>query len=193
MGIETYIERNFGGKKGLLRLFWFHSLDFLTRRYSRYRNIPSGTKRLVFVCKGNICRSALAEHYFRSISSFPTTSIGLDTHTGKPANDRVLSETQHLSIRLSTHKTTAVEDFTWQPGDLFVCMEPSNITLLKRHIGDQPTILLGLYGDPQRIYVHDPYNAKLSYLRFCNSYIICSVESLNKKLIENNQIVIENT
>ncbi len=186
MGLQKYIVRSFGGKKGLFRLSWFHFLDFFSGKYSRYSDIPNDTKRIVFVCKGNICRSALAEHYFRSISNFPTTSIGLSTHTGKPANERVLAATQQLDITLSSHKTTSIGDFTKLPGDLFVCMEPANVRLLLNDIGEEPIVLLGLFGKPRRIYIHDPYNAKLDYLQFCNSYIINSVERLNMKLLDKN-------
>jgi protein-tyrosine phosphatase len=171
MNPSEYIANHFGGKKGLLRLVSFQFINIFTGRYNSYRKIPFRPNRIVFVCKGNICRSALAEHYFRSVSDIPAASIGLDTNTGKAANERVTEEAKALGIDLSNHRTTAIKDFDAMPGDLYVCMEPEHISGLRSQISDAPVALLGFYGKPKRIYIHDPYMAKIGYVRFCNSYI----------------------
>lgn len=179
---SPYIARNFGSKKGLLRFYYFKALNTFTGRYKKYQKIPAQIERIVFVCKGNICRSALAEQYFKSISNFPVASIGLDTQSGKPANPRVLAAAQTLAIDLSNHRTTAIEDFQAKPNDIYICMEPAHLNHLTSHLGDVNIALLGLFGAEERIYLHDPYTAKIDYVHKCNNFIINAVSALNQQL-----------
>lgn len=179
---SPYIARTFGSKKGMLRLAYYHTINLFTGRFTRYQHVPSKVERIVFVCKGNICRSALAEKYFRSISTLPVTSIGLDTTSGKPANARVLEEAKALNIDLSSHRTTAIKDFTPHENDFFICMEPKHVHDLNTYVSNANVSLLGMFGQNKRIYLHDPYMAKIDYVRLCNQYIVNSVTTLNNKL-----------
>ncbi|MGC1818407.1 MAG: hypothetical protein WA900_12230, partial [Casimicrobiaceae bacterium] len=57
----------FGGKKAFLSTVWY-SGQRLTGRFTRYRSIDwPHVSRLVFICKGNICRSAFAAEKARML------------------------------------------------------------------------------------------------------------------------------
>ena len=59
--MSDWICRNYGRKQGLLRSL-YHSLMDRTGQYTRLGIVDWGrVERLVFVCQGNICRSAYAE------------------------------------------------------------------------------------------------------------------------------------
>ncbi|MBK8186883.1 MAG: hypothetical protein IPK77_06345 [Cellvibrio sp.] len=80
----------FGSKKGLLRYYTYEFLRILGV-YSKFKRVDfTKVKRLVFVCHGNICRSPLGEAVARH-HNIPTTSFGLDTRGGDPADPRAIA------------------------------------------------------------------------------------------------------
>ncbi len=182
MNIMKVFHDYYGGKRGALTLYYYRLQSLLSGKYSRYDITPDNINRLVFVCKGNICRSALAEQYFRSISPLPTASIGLQTQTGKPAYEKIACEAQRLGVDMSSHRTLSIEDFQPAAGDVYVCMEPEHIDMLEQRLGDQPYLLLGLFGNPKRIYLHDPYMAHDTYIQWCARFIIQSLDNLHQAL-----------
>lgn len=164
MIFREHIMNRFGSKKGLLH----YCLDELGcrmglyRKYTRSENAP---ERLVFVCQGNICRSALAEWVFKSHSDLDAISLGLNTNTGKGANPRLLKiANERKNIDLSSHKTTSVEDYVPKSGDVFVCMETSHIQEIKNLGYSGPFLLLGLFGKKKTYRINDPYSANDTFM-----------------------------
>jgi protein-tyrosine phosphatase len=181
--MSNFIASKFGSKKGCLRYLCYGARDLLLREYVRYGKIPKGTTRVVFVCKGNICRSAAAEVFFKKYSDLPCVSVGLETTSGNAANNRVMEIVKGFDVSLSAHRTTAINDFNVLPGDLYVCMEPENILQLERRYGKMNNIsLLGKFGSPQRVYIHDPYNANIQYANNCIKFIYDAVKELSLKV-----------
>jgi len=70
--------------------------------------------RLVFVCLGNINRSAFAEQVARSLSA-NTCSIGLSTTTGAPAFDKAIETAPLFGLDLSHHRATNLKDYAFRP------------------------------------------------------------------------------
>lgn len=129
-------------------------------RYNGYRALrPVETQRTVFVCKGNICRSALAECYMKQ-KGLRTASFGLHCDDGAPANSTMIKIAGEKGLSLHGHKTTSVDSFEFAKGDLLVAMEPSQATHLKNIVGisdDIQLALLGMFLTPQRPTIVDPY------------------------------------
>jgi glycosyltransferase involved in cell wall biosynthesis/protein-tyrosine-phosphatase len=173
---------NYGGKKGYLRNSWHQVTGTLSGGALRYARIPANTERVVFVCKGNVCRSAAAEHAFRKYCTLPTASIGLDTDTGKGANPRITQVARAMGVDMSNHLTTAKDDFIPKETDLFVCMEPIHIAQVKRAYKTNNVVLLGFFGQPKRVYIHDPYSSTDAYAAFCTTYIYRAVKTLANQL-----------
>ncbi len=176
--VIQHIINRYGSKKALLTTLRHSANDLLGQKYRKYRRVPSHVNRVVFVCKGNICRSAVAEYAFRQSSHLVTTSIGLDTHTGKEGNARIAGYAKNVGIDMTNHRTTSVKDFTAQEGDLFVCMEPDHALAVEKLFGADKTILLGCFGQPKRLYIHDPYSSADRYAETCTSYIIQTSKNL---------------
>src|SRR5690625_6381810 len=95
----------------------------------------------------------------------PTSSICLDDDTGKAANPRIAHVARTMGMDMSGHLTTAKDDFIARSTDLFVCMEPIHVAQVKDTYKTRNVILLGLFGDPKRIYIHDPYASTDAYAR----------------------------
>lgn len=164
MMFREYIVNRFGSKKGLLRycLDQMYGRIGLYRDYTRFESPPD---RLVFVCQGNICRSALAEWVFKNNSDIEAISLGLNTVSGKSANPRLLKcayETKNID--LSSHKTTSVKDYAPRPGDVFVCMEARHIKEIKSLGFNGPILLLGSFGEKKTFRINDPYSANDTFM-----------------------------
>ena len=104
-------------------------------------------KRILFICHGNICRSPMAEFVFKALvksygmeemfyvesAAVSTEEIGNPIY---PPAKRCL--TQH-GIPFDKDKTARqVTKADYNKFDLLICMDNSNIRLLKRIIGDDP-------------------------------------------------------
>jgi len=179
MPVFQFIQNRYGSKKGFVRFIYYYFLQALNKKHDV---IPEGISRVVFVCKGNICRSAAAEAYFKSRNSLDCCSLGLDTTSGKPANARICSVAKKYGVNLDSHLTTAVSDFIPKAGDFYVCMEPAHIKQLNQKLGDVPAVLLGLFGSPKMSYIHDPYNANDEFADYCTQYILAAVDQLSSSL-----------
>lgn len=162
--LKDVIKNSYGSRKGFLYYYW----DGLLILFGFYRHhIPSRDKirRVVFVCQGNICRSALAEAVFRQNSSLEVASIGLSTTTGEPANKRLMETLkQKTHMDLSHHRTTSQNDYQSRPTDLFVCMELSQIRRIKKLGYSQPCVLLGAFGEKKMSRINDPFSANDSFM-----------------------------
>lgn len=169
---ENAIARRFGTARGLIRLLLSHM-----QIAGIARSNPQAARRLVFVCHGNICRSSFADVLAQKLGA-RTASFGLSTSTGKPAHPPVTAAAQAMGIDLAAHRTTAVEDFVAQPGDLYLVMEIRQIAKLRAMPGfaDAPIDLLGRYaGVP---HLHDPYELSAGYTDICLQRIERAVTAL---------------
>ena len=125
--------------------------------------------RICFVCLGNICRSPMAEYVMKDkvnklgisdkfhIESRATSyeESGNDMHSGTKEMLRL------NNISFDRHYARRVESSDIDKFDLFVCMDSSNISNLKRIIGDSSSIIKLLDRD-----VADPWytgNFKVTY------------------------------
>lgn len=183
--LKRMIVSKYGSKKGLIISLKTSLTNLFTHKYKRYKSIPKEINRVIFVCKGNICRSAVAEYAFRQSSNIPTLSIGLETHTGKEGHERIVRIAKTLGIDMSMHKTTSYSDFSTKPGDLFVCMDPAHAEVIDEVYGSDKTILLGYFGNIKKLYIHDPYSAAESYATNCTRYIVSASNRLSQVLYRN--------
>ena len=87
--VDDYYQQKFIGRYGSRRGFvraCRHKLLYMLGVYNNYRRIDwDKIERLVFVCKGNICRSAYAEAVAKSLG-VSAISCGLSTKLDAPAN-----------------------------------------------------------------------------------------------------------
>ena len=104
-------------------------------------------KKILFVCHGNICRSPMAEFVFKALvkscgmdemfyaesAAVSTEEIGNPIY---PPAKRCL--TQHGIPFDNNKRARQVVPSDYEKFDLLICMDNSNISLLKRIIGDDP-------------------------------------------------------
>lgn len=135
-------------------------------------------KRVVFVCLGNINRSAFA-HVVADKIGLEATSFGLSTTTGGPAYDKAIDIAPSFGVSLEAHKATDITDFHHRPGDLLAVMEIRQIhRLLSRGYPDESIVLLGRWSAPMRLHIHDPHTLGDGYFKTCFSILNSAVRNL---------------
>lgn len=172
------IVSRYGSFRGMVRLGLSHVQAALLPQADL-----SMVERLVYVCRGNICRSAYADAVTRRLG-FETASFGLRTATGRPAHDPVIAEAERRGIELTSHQALAVEDFVPATGDLYLLMEVRQIAELRRLPGfaDASLDLLGRFGG--RPHLHDPYGLGPSFTATSLRDIERSVHALVERIRE---------
>lgn len=176
--LSSLIAGSFGTHRGLIRML-LGETEYLAGRVNQFLQ-PNlvATQRLVFVCLGNINRSAFAEGV-AAASGLNTASIGLSTSTGNPAFHMAIDTAQHFGINLQAHRATDFTDYEYRPGDLLLAMEIRHARrLVCQGIPPQAIALLGHWATPHRIHIHDPHTLSSAYFRTCFSLIHSAIREL---------------
>jgi len=172
------IDEHFGTLRGAVRLGLSYA-EVIGGIAATRHPVPSQVKRLVFVCHGNICRSAFAEAAARQ-AGFNAASFGLSTTSNKPAHPPITEMAREWGLDLHSHRTTAAEDFLPQPGDYLLAMEVRHLRRIaaQPRLADLPRGLLGTYAERPVPHLHDPYRLSDAYTRVCLARIERSVAGL---------------
>ena len=177
----NWLETHYGSRRGFVATRW-HQLLYRLGQY-RKEDIPwLSIERLVFVCKGNICRSAFAEAVARS-SGIPSISVGVHAIENEPANEQAIITAKKMGYDLSGHLTTPITYPILKETDLLVAMEPWQKQMVADDLaGSYHTTLLGLWGKTVTPYIHDPFGQSNAYFENCFKSIERAVFSLADNL-----------
>lgn len=172
------IAARFGTGRGLVRLILSHG-ELRLGRGGVHVGDPATIRRLVFVCHGNICRSAFADVAARR-AGLSVASFGLSAESGKPAHGPAIEAAARIGHDMADHRATDLSDYAPQDGDLLLAMETRQ---LRRIAGDPrvahlPRTLLGLYTRPRVPHLHDPYSLSDAYMEVCLARIETAIPVL---------------
>ena len=172
------VVRRFGSARGMVRLVLSHA-EVALKQAGIIDADPASIRRLVFVCHGNICRSAFADRLARD-HGFHAVSFGLSTSSGVGAHPPVIEAAKALGVKLSEHRTARIEDYAPEPGDLLLAMETRQLRRIAAMpaLADLPRTLLGLYAHPRIPHMHDPFGLDDAYLGTCLKRIESAVINL---------------
>jgi predicted protein tyrosine phosphatase len=123
----------FGGKAAALN--WLkHQTRLYIGQFKNYTNLNfNKINRVVFFCRGNINRSAVAETIFKLHSNFAHDSFGLITEKNFPPSIETQRWARKHDISILSHKTKRLEDFEFHKGDLLVAFEPEHLGHIQKH------------------------------------------------------------
>jgi protein-tyrosine phosphatase len=138
---------------------------------------------MVFVCKGNICRSPFAEAVARAAGA-NAVSYGLDARRGLPANPSAIRAARKLGYSLDAHRTKPFREAILAQGDLVIAMEPWQIARIDDQFAEAAgrTGLLGMWSIDPVPYLFDPYGMRDSDFDRC----FASIELATQRLVRGN-------
>ena len=176
--LRHIVDTNYGTLRGAVRVL-LGQIEYVLGRTEPYLHPRlQDTHRLVFVCLGNINRSAFSEAVARG-QGVHTCSIGLSTTTGHLAFHKAIATAQPLGLDLTSHTATDLSDYQFRPTDLLLVMEIRHAHQLRAAGYPAASIaLLGHWGAPHRIHLHDPHVLSDAYFRTCFSLLQSAVQGL---------------
>lgn len=180
--IHRMLTREYGSRRGFVRTYWHRFLYYLGR-YRCYSQVDwQSVERLVFVCKGNICRSAYAEAVARSLD-IEAVSCGLDAVVGAPADEAAARIARERGFSLDEHKSTPMTSLQLRDTDLLVAMEPWQTEFLRENLlSEHSRTLLGIWTRPVFPFIQDPFGYSPVYFDKCFERIEDSVYEITKKV-----------
>jgi protein-tyrosine-phosphatase/peptidoglycan/xylan/chitin deacetylase (PgdA/CDA1 family) len=171
--------------------YLFHSLIYkiysFLGLYSKYKKIDwKRINRLVFVCKGNICRSPYAEYKSLELG-LNTISVGVDTDGISGADEMAMKISAIRGIDISTHISRKANKISYSESDLLVCMEPWHAKDILNNQDIENTnyqvTVLGLWCTNKIALIRDPYGQSTEMFIKCFDLIDDSLSNI-KLLLE---------
>jgi protein-tyrosine phosphatase len=179
----TDIERRFGRNLGLLRHVCHSALGRAGRYRAWERVDPRSVERVVFLCDGNICRSAYAAARATRVG-LVTDSYGLRAQDGARPTHTALITANARGVDLSPHRAKNISRWDQRDGDLIVAMEPAQalaVAAQARRAGAQLT-LAGIWTTDYRPFIQDPFGLAAEYFDTCFSLLDDAVSALSAEL-----------
>jgi protein-tyrosine phosphatase len=173
--------------KGYLRDRWW---DIYGQRLKNPQ-FEKQPRSVLFICKGNICRSPFAEFAAKHIasSSMHIDSAGLDVEGPKPSPVSAVLAAQSFCIDLSGHRSKQVDAGLMEAFEMIVAMEAGQFHVLRKQYPGQadkvallalfePADIRGASRGYLRYNIPDPYGKKSQAFKACFSRIQLGVQGL---------------
>ena len=177
-----------------LRLVRQHGLRLAILLYRRRRiqstrpvKLPRSVKQVLFVCHGNIIRSAFAQKLFEKevcTRSICVQSAGLFAKEGKSADSRAIEAARSLfEIDLSSHSASPLRAEHVAEADAIFVMDRQNEALLLERFPDvtQKVFMLAQFSTSQTcpdLEIPDPYAGSLEDVVACHRSLAACIRGL---------------
>ena len=142
-------------------------------------------KNILFVCTGNICRSALAEYLLKNINQqknlgLNISSAGTGALIGYPADRHVLTLLEEQNIDGTGHSARQLNKAIMQESDLVLIMEKHHQRAI-HSIAPEARGKVFLMGHWQQREISDPFRQELAVFRTIQNEIREGMESGSQK------------
>jgi protein-tyrosine-phosphatase/predicted ATP-grasp superfamily ATP-dependent carboligase len=119
---------------------------------------------LLFVCKGNVCRSPFAEHYCRRImpSVRSIRSAGFLHRSDRPAADRAIMTAKTWQVDLSRHRSQVVSEELIADADVVFVFDNQGYETLTEEFRnvEEKISFLGSLDPEQPLFIEDPWGCE---------------------------------
>lgn len=136
--------------------------------------LPSPVRRVLIVCKGNICRSPMGEVYLRKKAfemglPWIVQSAGLDTTPGRLAHPHAIVEIQKYGMTLGNHTTQSLHRDLADQADLIIVMEVSQRRWITRLYPQTKAkvFVAGRFGRLASLNIADPFSGTPEDFEMC--------------------------
>lgn len=144
-------------------------------------------KSILMVCRGNICRSPMAEGFFghklNSIqSSIIVSSAGISALVDYSADLNAQSVMHQQGIDISKHRARQLTDSLVRTSDLILVMSVSQLTEVTRKypIAKGKTFLLGHWQDVE---IKDPYQQPQAAFEKVYQHVECAWQDWKTRIL----------
>lgn len=127
----------------------------LLRRLPRYQPPAHAVRSVLFVCYGNVMRSAFAAHAFQRAAGragleIAARSAGTNARPGRGVDPRARASAASLGIDLDGHRARLVDHELLHDADLVVAMDYQNAAILHTRFPDARgrIVMLGAFDTP---------------------------------------------
>lgn len=148
-------------------------------------------KKIVFICTGNTCRSAMAHHYMQEKvkklgiqSDYLIDSCGIYASHGDMATSQAITTMKKYNVNLENHRSKSIYDLNLNDYDLILCMTMSHkeaILYEHRNLKDKVfTLKEYVNKDTPNLDIKDPFGYRINEYDLCSKEIVYYVDELLK-------------
>jgi len=154
-------------------------LKMLSLRDSWLRkHVPRPVRKMLILCKGNVCRSPFAAELLRQRVrllglSIHVASAGIDAASNQEAHPLAKRMAQQYGVSLSAHRTTPLSQDMVSEADLILVMDTGQVRSMREHHPQsaRKLFLLGQFGSELNYEIQDPYGASSEMFARCYDQI----------------------
>lgn len=150
--------------------------------------------KIMFVCTGNVCRSAMANAYMQYLvnqrsdkSDFLISSCGINAVTGESATDFAILAMKNYNVDLSSHRAKNINDIDIENYDIILCMtdfQKNNVRTLYPKLSEKIFTLKEYVNQYEKyLDIDDPWGLSKIVYDDCAKEIVRSVDELLNKLV----------
>ncbi|MDB4424337.1 ATP-grasp domain-containing protein, partial [Akkermansiaceae bacterium] len=145
-----------------------------TRKLDRrkaFDALSQENKKVVFVCRGNIIRSAFAEKYYNTIKANGSYSCGSLEKSKRLSPIKALEAASEYNIDLETHNSLYLNDLDIESSQsIFFVMDAKQYKLLKVHKNYEHVYFLGVFDQRKSLVIKDPYHKPHDIRSFSSAF-----------------------
>lgn len=155
----------------------FYNIYDSPRYYISRKKPPKKAElsHVVFICKGNICRSAYAEYYLKakcSASSTVIESCGLDVDQGNFSPPFAIKAAAEYDLFMERHRSKGLAECDLQHSDLIVLMEYQQLlrfNMLYPQLSGKTVLLREFSPWPDHLFcnIYDPFGQRFEEFQKC--------------------------
>ena len=155
---------------------------------SRLKRERTETKKVLFICTANVCRSPMAERLFAhevSKTDLPkriiSYSAGLSAMDGDKASQNSIDACKELGLDITDHKSTGLTRTSLEEASVVFCMTESHRALINMYFDlpqGYPIFLMREFVEEGSKELPDPYGQDIDVYRECRDRMLEAIPSL---------------
>ena len=149
--------------------------------------------KIMFICTGNTCRSAMAEGLAKKVIkdknlNIEVYSAGIFAVTGEHASYNSVAIMKEYEVDIALHKATAIEKSNIEEMDLIFCATKNHKTqLIARYNNLKDKIFTmkeyaGIDNNGNDMDIKDPWGYNINTFRMCAAEISLCIDKIIEKL-----------